>query len=46
MTQKGDRLTTTVEVVKVKNEVPTVIIVNGRRYVLKHESQYSGGGRK
>ncbi|WP_424236376.1 hypothetical protein [Bhargavaea ginsengi] len=43
---RGEIIPTTVEVQKVKKGVPTVIMVEGYRYVLKHENQYPGRGKK
>ena len=37
---KGEKFTATVEVVKVKNGNPTVIVVNGQTYTLVHGSQF------
>ncbi|KIL46962.1 hypothetical protein KP77_25310 [Jeotgalibacillus alimentarius] len=36
MASKGDKYRPVVTIVKVKNEVPTVIQVSGKRYVLDH----------
>lgn len=44
--QKGDKYRPIVTIEKVKKDVPTVILVSGHRYVLKHENQYLGGSKK
>lgn len=44
--KKGERYRPIVKILKVKKEVPTVIEVSGHRYVLKHENQYPGRGKK
>lgn len=41
MRQKGDRFTAIVEVKKVKNELPTVIEINGRRFVFEPDNKRS-----
>jgi len=41
----GDAYRPIVRVVKVKKDVPTVIAVSGREYVLRAEGQYRGGRR-
>lgn len=38
----GDKYRPIVTVLKVKKQVPTVIRVSGREYVLRHEHQFSG----
>lgn len=45
--EKGDKYRPTVTITKVKKDVPTVIEMSGRRYVLVHEDQYKrAGGNK
>lgn len=41
--QKGDRYRPIVTILKVKKDVPTVIMVSGERYVLEHNQQFKGG---
>jgi hypothetical protein len=43
MRVKGDRYRPIVTVLKVKKDVPSVIQVSGRTYILQHEDQYKGG---
>ncbi len=43
--QKGDKYRPVVHIEKVKNGVPTVLKVSGRRYVLEHKDQYSKNKR-
>lgn len=40
----GESFRPLVTIVKSKNGVPTVITLSGQVYVLRHESQYRGGG--
>lgn len=42
----NDRYRPIVTIKKVKKEIPTVIEVSGRRYVLEHADTYKGGKRK
>lgn len=37
--QKGDKYRPIVHIEKTKGEVPTVVFISGRRYILTHESQ-------
>lgn len=37
---KGERYRPIVTVDKIKKEIPTVIIVSGRRYVMDHKDQW------
>ena len=39
--EKGERYRPTVTVVKVKKDVPTVVEMSGRRYILEHKDQRS-----
>lgn len=36
----GDTITRAITVKKVKNETPTIITVDGRTYILQHDSQF------
>ena len=42
MTEKGDTIERKIIVDKVKKGVPTVLIIEGKRYVLEHKNQYKG----
>ena len=44
--EKGDKYRPIVNVVKVKKDIPTVIEMSGRRYVLVHKDQYKRVGGK
>ena len=44
--EKGDKYRPVVKVTKVKKEVPTVIEMSGRRYVLEHADQFKRGGTR
>ena len=44
--EKGDKYRPVVTVTKVKKDVPTVIEMSGRRYMLVHEDQYKRIGGK
>lgn len=44
--KKGERYRPIVTVVKVKKDVPTVLKVSGRRYVLEHKDQFKGVKKK
>ena len=44
--EKGDKYRPTVTITKVKKDVPTVIEMSGRRYMLVHENQYKRIGGK
>lgn len=46
MRQKGDKYRPIVTILKVKNDVPTVIQVSGRHYQLQHVDQFKRGGRR
>lgn len=39
---KGEKYRPVVRVKKVKKEVPTVIELSGREYILRHKDQYRG----
>ena len=39
---KGEKYRPIVHVDKVKKDVPTVLKVSGRRYILEHKDQYKG----
>lgn len=39
----GDKYRPIVHVKKVKNNVPTVLQISGRRYILEHKDQFKGG---
>ena len=40
--KKGESYRPIVRITKVKKDVPTVIVVSGRRYVLEHKDQFKG----
>ena len=40
--EKGEKYRPIVRVAKVKKDIPTVIMVSGRRYVLEHKDQFRG----
>ena len=42
----NDRYRPIVTIKKIKKDVPTVIEVSGRRYVLEHVDNYKGGRKK
>ncbi len=42
--EKNDKYRPVVTVTKVKKDVPTVIEMSGRRYVLEHSDQYKRSG--
>ena len=42
----NDRYRPIVTIKKIKKEVPTVIEVSGRRYVLEHVDNFRGGRKK
>jgi hypothetical protein len=42
----GDVYRPYVNILKVKNGLPTVIRVDGQTYLLKHETQYNRGTKK
>ena len=44
--EKGEAYRPKVSVIKVKNSVPTVVEMSGRRYILVHEHQYKRIGGK
>lgn len=44
--KKGEKYRPIVTVKKVKKDVPTVLKVRGRDYVLRHRDQYAGGKNK
>lgn len=44
--KKGEGITRIVTVLKVKNNVPTKIEVDGREYSLVSENQFNGGRKK
>ena len=44
--EKGDKYRPTVTVNKVKKDIPTVIEISGRQYILVHKDQYKGIGGK
>ena len=44
--EKGERYRPIVTVTKVKNDVPTVVEMSGRRYVLEHQDQFRRGGKR
>ena len=44
--EKGEKYRPTVTVTKVKKDVPTVVEMSGRRYVLEHADQFKRGGTK
>lgn len=44
--EKGDKYRPVVTVTKVKKDVPTVVEMSGRRYVLEHADQYKRIGGK
>lgn len=39
----GDAYRPIVHILKVKNDIPTVIKVSGEEYILRHKNQYRGG---
>ena len=42
----GDKYRPIVHIKKVKNNVPTVLQISGRRYVLEHKDQFKGGRKR
>lgn len=40
--KKGESYRPIVRIAKVKKDIPTVILVSGRRYVLEHKDQFRG----
>ena len=44
--EKGEKYRPTVTVTKVKNDVPTVVEMSGRRYVLEHKDNFRGSGKR
>lgn len=42
----SDRYRPIVTIKKIKKDIPTVIEVSGRRYVLEHADTHKGGKRK
>lgn len=44
--EKGEKYRPTVTVTKVKKEVPTVVEMSGRRYVLEHKDNFRGSGKR
>ena len=44
--EKGDTYRPVVKVTKVKKDVPTVVVMSGRQYILVHKDQFvRSGGR-
>ena len=41
----GDKYRPVVHIKKVKNKVPTVLQISGRRYILEHKDQFKGGAK-
>ena len=44
--EKGDKYRPIVTITKVKKDIPTVIEMRGRRYMLEHKDQYKRIGGK
>ena len=44
--EKGDKYRPVVKVTKVKKDVPTVVEMSGRRYVLEHKDNFRGSGKR
>ena len=40
--EKGEKYRPVVTVTKVKKNIPTVVEMSGRRYILEHKDQYRG----
>ena len=40
--EKGEKYRPIVRVAKVKKDIPTVVEMSGRRYVLEHKDQFRG----
>lgn len=40
--KKGDKYKAIIEIVKIKNDIPTVIKLGGRKFVMEHPNQFRG----
>lgn len=43
---KGEKYRPVVKVTKVKKDIPTVVEMTGRRYVLEHKDNFKGSGKR